>query len=98
MYSFAEHAGTPHPQDPLEGELLEIEDLCERALANPALLRCSAAARFLVWEEIPRLIALIRGVTHPGEEGESRFCREACSLLAALRQEAEIIRDLVERT
>lgn len=95
----AEHADTGCPRDPLERELREIEELCARANAHPALLHCSAAARYLVREELPRLIALIRNAPHPGEKDAPPHLREVVSeLRRTLRREAEIVRDLVERT
>lgn len=85
-------------KDPIERELQEVEDLRERALKSRDILYCSPVARHLVEKEIPRLLDVIRQLRRGNGSGD----RKADDLwvlraLAELRQELQIVRDLVER-
>ena len=101
MYAFADPTwmkAARAAEDPIERELEEIEDLRQRALNNRDILYCSPAVRHLVETEIPRLVEIIREM----RLGEGRGGRPTSDLwvlraLAELRQEMEMVRDLIER-
>lgn len=102
MYALADLTDPPHPEldaDPIEREIREIEDLQGRSLANRDLLYCSPSARHLVEREIPRLIHIIRSL-RAGQSGAMRAGSPeqlASEVLAELRREVGVLRDLVER-
>ena len=102
MYAIADFSSTYElqtPQDPIELELAEIENLRQRTMANRDILYCSPAARHLVEREIPRLIGIIRQLrrTESGGGEERSSGHWAYGLLVELRQEVGILRDLIDR-